>query len=169
MRLNYSINYTRIITVLAIVLICGLLFWSIRRQIKEYYLQDDPVLQKLNRNFTEFFERRSGTWKQPLEMLNRRNNVMREIQLFRGDKSYTINKEKVYICLKDEQGDYYNENMLTYVLAHEISHVICDEIGHTEKFHRIFDALLKEMIEDELYNPSIPIQQNYCENGDPEM
>ena len=59
--------------------------------------------------------------------------------------------------------------MLIFVLAHEISHAICDEIGHTEKFHRIFQALLIKLTEAGIYDPNIPIIQEYCEKGDPEV
>ena len=34
--------------------------------------------------------------------------------------------------------------MLVYVLAHEMAHVICPNIGHTPEFHAIFDQLLEE-------------------------
>ena len=94
---------------------------------------------------------------------------MNEISLYRGNKSYTINKEKVYLCLKDEKGEYFSDNMLLYVLGHEISHSLCPEIGHTEKFHQIFEALLVKLTEAGLYNPSIPIIQDYCMDGDPQM
>ena len=39
-------------------------------------------------------------------------------------------KQKVYLCLKDENNEYYNDNMLIYVALHELAHVLCDEIGH---------------------------------------
>ena len=64
----------------------------------------------------------------------------------------------------DEDGDYYHENMLIYVILHELSHVICDEIGHTDKFHRIFDAVLEIATADGLYDPSIPVIRDYCQH-----
>lgn len=84
------------------------------------------------------------------------------LEFYESNKSYTINKRKVHLCLKDQNGDYYNENMLTYVGLHELAHVLCDEVGHTEKFYRIFDDLLAKAHEMGLYDPSIPIIQDYC-------
>lgn len=149
----------------AIVLLIAI--WCIYNQISEHYAQDDPKLKDIKQRFEHFFSKKRN-WEPPLEDLNNRD-IMNEISLYRGEKSYTINKEKVYLCLKDKDGMYYNDNMLIYVLAHEMAHVICDEIGHTEKFHQIFDALLMQLTEDGIYNPSIPIKQNYCKDGDPEM
>jgi hypothetical protein len=91
---------------------------------------------------------------------------MDEIILLRGEKSYTINKHKVYICLKDPNGKYYDDNTLYYVIAHEISHVIYNEIGHTPKFNSIFEALLVLMERYGIYNSNIPITKNYCKEGD---
>ena len=91
-----------------------------------------------------------------------KKKMLNEISLFKGNKSYTINKEHIYMCLKDEENNYYDDNMLLYVLLHEISHSICDEIGHTRKFHKIFDALLDKAQEMKIYDPNVPLVRNYC-------
>ena len=136
-------------------------------QIYEYYCQNDEKLLELKSVFEKFFANQEK-WEGPLEVLNRKD-IMKEITLYRGEKSYTINKEKVYVCLKDDNNQYYNDNTLYYVIGHELSHVICDEIGHTEKFHRIFEALLLKMEEQGIYDPKIPITKDYCKNGDSEI
>jgi hypothetical protein len=91
-----------------------------------------------------------------------RKKILNEISLSTGNKSYTINKENIYLCLKDENNQYYEDNMLKYVLLHEISHSVCDEIGHTQKFNEIFKALLDKAVAMKVYDPSIPIIKNYC-------
>jgi hypothetical protein len=91
---------------------------------------------------------------------------MKETDLYRGDKSYTINKERVYLCLKDEHNQYYPLNMLIYVLAHELSHVISRSIGHTDEFHAIFEQLLVELTDAGIYDPSQEILTDYCHAGD---
>lgn len=136
-------------------------------QIYEYYCQNDEKLLELKSVFEKFFANQEK-WEGPLEVLNRKD-IMKEITLYRGEKSYTINKQNVYICLKDPEGQYYSDNTLYYVIAHEISHAICDEIGHTDKFNAIFKALLIKLESAGIYNSSIPITQDYCKNGDKEV
>lgn len=131
------------------LLLTALVVWLIFHQIKEQYLQDDPMLRKLKKICL------------PL------HPDVKNLKLYKGDKSYTINKEKIYLCLFDEKGEYYNTNMLVFVLIHEFSHWLNKEdIGHTEKFHKIFEELLAKATELEIYNPSLPIIDNYCTYND---
>lgn len=85
-----------------------------------------------------------------------------DIQLFEGNKSYTINKKKIYLCTKDKSGRYYHDNQLLFVLLHEFAHSKCKSIGHTEEFSQIFQKLLDEAQAKGYYNPSIPQVDNYC-------
>jgi hypothetical protein len=129
----------------ALVLFVLLLFIKcIYTQIGEYYSQLDPVLI---------------TIKNSIQTLN---PIVENLHFFEGEKSYTINKKKIYLCLKDEQGEYYDMNMLIYVAIHELSHVLCDEIGHTPKFYKIFQEQLDKATELGLYDPNKPIISNYC-------
>jgi hypothetical protein len=121
------------------------LYLIIYRQVNEFYNQLDPVLI---------------TVKNSVQQIEPR--ISENLQFFEGDKSYTINKKKIYLCLKDENGEYYDMNMLIYVAIHELSHVLCDEIGHTPKFHQIFQKNLEKAIQLGIYDPSKPIIQNYC-------
>jgi hypothetical protein len=130
----------------------GLIFlfifiWIISQQIQECMLEDDPHLQTIKSLLQEAFPN---------------DEDIQNLKLYKGDKSYTLNKEKVFLCMKDEKGDYYPTNMLVYVLLHEIAHVKNDEIGHGEKFQQIFDVLLKQAKANNLYDDTIPIIPNYC-------
>lgn len=136
-------------------------------QVNEHYMRDDPKLQEIEETFRRFFTSKHD-WNGPLDSLNKRD-IMKEITLFRGKTSYTINKEKVYICLKDPKGEYYNNNMLVYVVAHELSHVICNSVGHTEEFQTIFEALLQELIAVGIFDPKAPIDESYCLTGDSQV
>lgn len=149
--------------IVALLLGC-VIIWAIITQVRESHLQDDPKLKELLVILEPLF-RKDNYHSGILEVLNDRN-VLDEIEFYKGDKSYTINKQKVYICLLDENGEYYNMNMIIYVTLHEISHVLCDEIGHTKKFHEIFEAILLKATEMGIYNPSIPIIGNYCNYND---
>lgn len=87
---------------------------------------------------------------------------IKNVDISGSNKSFTINKKHVYICSKDESGQYYDDNMLTYVILHELAHVLCDEVGHTEKYKQIFRSLLERAHKAGLYDPSKPPLDNYC-------
>ena len=154
-------KFLAIFGVFSIVLITT---YAIYSQIEDYILKDDPKLHELKEVFSKFFNQ-DRYWGGKLRALNDRD-IMKETDLYRGDKSYTLNKERVFLCLKDENNEYYSLNMLIYVLAHEYSHVICESIGHTDEFHSIFAQLLVELTDTGLYDPSQPIIVDYCHNGD---
>lgn len=133
---------------LAALLLLGGIIWWITYSIKEHHLQDDPMLIQLKKVCLPI------------------HHEMKNVRLYKGNKSYTINKERIYLCLKDEHGDYYPMNMLIYVLLHEFSHFINKEdIGHTPKFHAIFEDILEKAHDLGIYNASIPPIQNYCGHG----
>lgn len=149
---------------LIIICVCIVVFLIVMcnaiGKIREEYLRDDPMLDELMEKIRPIFETEEK-YTGNLSMLND-TKILDKISLYRGNKSYTINKEKVFLCLKDEKGEYYNKNMLMYVLLHELAHCMCDQVGHTEKFHDIFQNLLLRAINAGVYNPSIPVIQNYC-------
>ena len=120
----------------------------------------DPVLHHVINKVRPIFNQ-NKYYEGYLSPMNGKN-ILKHIRFYEDDKSYTINKHKVYMCLKDENGKYYDENMLIYVLLHELAHVICDEVGHTPKFNKIFDELLNEAIKLNIYDPSKPLIRDYC-------
>ena len=130
-----------IILILSLGCIIGWVVWN----VKENHLQEDPMLWKLK------------------DMLTPLHPEVKNVKLYKGNKSYTINKKQIYICLKDENDQYYPTNHLVYVMIHELAHLINkDDIGHTQKFHDIFEDLLDKAHKLQLYNPSIPPIENYC-------
>jgi hypothetical protein len=155
------------IIIIVAVLVVGFLVWLVARQIHENYLASDPMLHELRRSVSPLFAK-DKKYVGILEPINGRN-VMDEIGLYRGNKSYTINKEKVFLCLKNDKNEYYNKQVLLHIILHELSHVINDEIGHGEKFHDIFDALLAEAVKCGIYDPNVDIPLDYCANGDAEV
>ena len=78
-----------------------------------------------------------------------------------ADKSYTVNKKHMHLCLKNEDGNYFNKNMLMYVALHELAHVKCKSIGHTDEWHAIFEQLLDKASKMGVYNPNIPPVSDY--------
>lgn len=86
----------------------------------------------------------------------------KNIAMSGSNQSFTLNKRDVHICTKDELGRYYEDNMLIYVMLHELAHVLCNEVGHTEKYRSIFTELLNRAEKAGVYDSSTPPLDNYC-------
>jgi predicted metal-dependent hydrolase len=82
--------------------------------------------------------------------------------------AYSENKgEKLAFCLnkkKTDNNDLIDENTLTFVAIHELSHIATKSIGHKTEFWNNFKFLLTEAQAAGLYSPkdykSAP--QEYC-------
>lgn len=85
------------------------------------------------------------------------------VKMMKSDASYTINKSKIYLCT-EHNGQQYDDNMLIYVILHELAHVLTREIGHGPEFMAKFDSLLTRGTVARLYDPLKPRIQNYCKN-----
>jgi len=137
-----------IMIIISILLIIGIVSFFIYTQIAEHYARNEPKILEL---------------KERLKIVHPR---VETLEFFAGNKSYTINKQKVYLCLKDENNEYYEDNMLIYVALHELAHVLCDEIGHTDKFKRIFEELLVDAEKKGIYDSNVPPILDYCTYND---
>lgn len=70
-----------------------------------------------------------------------------------GYTSYTVNKgEEMVFCVRDENKNIHDINLLMYVAIHEISHIACPEQGHTPLFSRIFAFMLSNAIRIGIYH-----------------
>ena len=81
--------------------------------------------------------------------------------------SYSVNKgEEVVFCLKSKKkkNTLHKIDLLMYVAIHEMAHIGCHEIGHTELFKKIFEFYVKESINIGIYKyedyDSNPVE--YC-------
>jgi hypothetical protein len=147
------------------LIILFLLLLSVITEARENLLQNDEKLFILRRKVSPLFQAKfsDSEMKKLGCSVNTLKNLMAEIKLHRGDKSYTINKEKIFLCLRDEKGSYYTDNMLLYVLIHELAHCVCREIGHTDTFNEIFQVLLDKASALGIYDPNVPVIQDYCQ------
>ena len=68
--------------------------------------------------------------------------------------SYSVNKgEELFLCIRSKKtNEIHDINDLLYVAIHEIAHIGCPEIGHTNLFFKINLYLLKKAVEFNLYN-----------------
>lgn len=67
-----------------------------------------------------------------------------------SDTSYTINKgDQIYVCLRNRLNpdELVDENTLTFVLLHELSHIGSESWGHNDEFWRVFKFVLKNAVE----------------------
>jgi hypothetical protein len=144
-----------------VLLVCAfLIVWYSSRCVLESFAKKEPKLLEIKKKIAPIFEG-NRRFEGALEKLNR-INILSEIELYDSNKSYTINKQKVHICLKDADGKYYPDSTLIYVLLHEIAHCINPTIGHDEGFQTTFNQILEIAEEKGIYDPNVPIVQNYC-------
>ena len=125
-----------------------IIIWIIVSQVTDHYDQQDPKLHQLKRDLDSVHPK------------------MKHIKLYKGKKSYTINKDKIYLCLHDQHGEYYDDNMLKYVLLHEFVHKINEDIGHTPKWKKKFEEILKKAADLGIYDPTIEPINDYCIHND---
>ena len=70
--------------------------------------------------------------------------------------SYSVNKgEKLVFCIrqKDEKESLVDENTVTFVAIHELSHIMTKSEGHKQVFWQNFKFLLEAAKEANIYQP----------------
>ena len=90
---------------------------------------------------------------------------VQNLKFYASNESFTEDKKFVYLCLKDENGEYYDYNMLMYVCLHELAHAFSESVDEdhtTKEFRDNFQMLLDKAEKIGLYNPNIPLNYNYC-------
>jgi hypothetical protein len=109
-----------------------------------------------------FYFRKPGKFIGPLEPLNNLD-ILNNLIMVEDNESYTINKKVIHLCTKDPRnGRYYDKNTLMFVVLHELAHVLCSDVGHTDSFSVINQALLDHAVKCGFYDPSKPFVKNYC-------
>lgn len=78
---------------------------------------------------------------------------LRETSGYSKYTSFSVNKgEELHLCIRSKlHNKFHNINELLYVAIHEIAHIGCPEIGHTDLFFDINKYLLKEAMEMNIY------------------
>ena len=81
-----------------------------------------------------------------------------------GHKTFTLNFQRIAICLRKKNGQFYDLNTLQFVMMHELSHIATLEKEHNDYFWLIFKYILTCAQNLMGYNPvdysHSPI--NYC-------
>lgn len=126
-----------------------LVLYFVYTKIQEGYLSKDPTIQRLIKKLSPTFP----------EL--RRVKVMRS-----SSTSYTLNKYRVYLCVRSQvTRKTFSDNILTYVLLHELAHALNETYGHGSTYQSIFRSLLNRAIRANLYKHEY-IPSNYCNNPD---
>ena len=144
---NFFKNFSwfQLLLILIILTLLGLVIWAIVYQVREKFGEKyDEKIIEIRKLMTQV------------------HPITDKLQIVGGKKSFTVNKQFMTLCLKDENDEYYSDNMLMYVALHELAHVLCSEIGHTDKFHAIFDSLLEKAESKGFYDPNIQRPSDYC-------
>jgi hypothetical protein len=74
--------------------------------------------------------------------------------------SYSENKgDRIVVCLRDKQKPYplIDENTITFVVLHEMAHLMTTSVGHTPEFWANFRRILQDAIGAGIYQ-----QVNYA-------
>lgn len=77
----------------------------------------------------------------------------REAEPYSKATSYSVNKgDELVLCVKSKITDkIHSKNIILYVAIHELAHIVCPEIGHTNLFNQIFSYLLRTAVELQIY------------------
>jgi len=119
----------------------------------QYIEKHKPIIKKIRENLSKL--------KPLLDPIERKK--IDDIKISPGIRSYTENKNDVFLCLEEPKTKkYYELNMLMYVTLHELAHIFCDEIGHTDKYKAIFKKILKMAEQVGIYDPNIELPKKYC-------
>lgn len=127
----------------SVALLC-ILVWTINAQMSREKFEHDPLLD-LIKKVTE-----------PV------HPVIRDVELYKSNTgAYTLNKKQIFLCLHDDDGNYYDINSLIYIFIHEVVHTQTKSIGHNEEFQKLNIEMLERARKLGIYNPNIPVVSNY--------
>lgn len=76
------------------------------------------------------------------------------------NRTYTVNKELIYVVTEKPHGEKYNTDTLLFVILHEIAHILSPDEHHTKSFHKI-EKRLHQSAMDLGYIQSGLLDKNY--------
>ena len=79
-----------------------------------------------------------------------------------GDETFISGKKNAYICTRNEHGRAYDDNVMTYVILHELAHALTPSHGHGEEWRKTFHTLLQRAHKAHLYSSDAIVPQKYC-------
>lgn len=134
--------YDIIILIISLSLITAVLFVYHKDRCYK-----DPLIQRLREDLIRIDPRTS------------------KLSFYASDESFTEDKERVFLCLKDNSGQYYPYNFILMVALHELAHAFTEVIDKnhvTPEFKNMFTMLKLKAQQLGLYDPDGPIVTDYC-------
>ena len=125
-------------------------------------------LDKLVKNIIRDYSSKDKDYIEYVKVINERLPFVKISETPFDSKytSYSINKgEELVFCIRDKNtNNIHDINELLYVAIHEIAHIGCPEIGHTNLFRLINRYLLKKGVEYNIYKyvNYYKKNMNYC-------
>ena len=118
------------------------------------------LLAKVTKNMKDLVTHMGETYPE-------RKNVQRIVKNFNPKKIYETLPTSEYTAYSENKGEklafcttttkkgnkLIDENTLTFVAIHELSHLATKSVGHTDEFWSNFKFLLKEAKKEKIYNP----------------
>lgn len=121
-------------------------------------LETDDTVQNLDfKNIIKLYRERY----EPLNLYENR------FSFFSPTTSFIVNKKDIALCVKDAYGKIHEIGTLFFVLLHEISHMVIQDIHHTQFFWEVFKTLLFKAHKYDIHAP-VDFQKRpvyYCNNS----
>lgn len=119
----------------------------------EYFQESADLLGEINIRLQKLITHVSDKeyYKKNLSMYNPSKLSENILEI---DTAYTVNKGQIMLfCLDDRKDKYklHDINTMMYVAVHELAHIGCKSIGHTDEFKAVFKSLLKYAVIHKLY------------------
>lgn len=134
------------IIIVSIIILLLIIYTYIK--LKPTYCEIDPVLEKLR-----------------LDLIKVEPRVI-NLNFFSHDESFTEDKQRVFICLKDPiTNEYYDNNTILSVGLHEIAHAfssVIDKEHVTPEFNNLHNHYRQKAAELKLFDPEFQVSPTYC-------
>jgi hypothetical protein len=118
-----------------------------------------------------YFNRHPGPCKIDLILEKLKKDIIKieprasRLKFAPSNESYTEDKERIFICMKDENNEYYSYNMLLSVMIHEIAHAFCNIIDKehiTPEWNSLHEFYRQKGAKLGIFDPNLPPIAGYC-------
>ena len=103
-------------------------------------------LAEINKKILKLLDKLKDKDRDGISTLKERYNPNELSETGLGAKytSYSVNKgEKISICVRHKDKTFIDDNIIIFVVIHELAHVMTKSVGHTKEFWSNFKYLLK--------------------------